>query len=148
LSSLQGNANGTIGTIANSILDPLAPKSYAIKLAVDAAVSVLRVDSIIVAKQVRSTSPTPAFSHASLFDVPLERVAISSTVSFRLADSSLFSLLPFGYRLVSPHRSRTPTGTRTSWRAERKRKFEETTRTRRKEGRDENGAIGDRQLLE
>ncbi|KAL7411612.1 t-complex protein 1 theta subunit (tcp-1-theta) [Mrakia frigida] len=54
---IDGNLNGTIGTIAHSILDPLAPKSYAIKLAVDAAVSVLRVDSIIVAKQAGIAPP-------------------------------------------------------------------------------------------
>lgn len=54
---MQGNANGTLATISSSILDPLAPKSYAIKLAVDAAVSVLRVDSIIVAKQAGIAPP-------------------------------------------------------------------------------------------
>lgn len=53
----QGNANGTLSTLSASILDPLAPKSYAIKLAVDAAVSVLRVDSIIVAKQAGIAPP-------------------------------------------------------------------------------------------
>ena len=48
---IEGEGNGTLATVPLGILDPLASKSYAIKLACDAAVSVLRVDSIIVAKQ-------------------------------------------------------------------------------------------------
>lgn len=48
---IDGGNNGTIATLAPSIVDPLGPKSYAIKLATDAAVTVLRVDSIIVAKR-------------------------------------------------------------------------------------------------
>lgn len=55
---IDGGNNGTIATLAPSIVDPLGPKSYAIKLATDAAVTVLRVDSIIVAKR-RSLSLSP-----------------------------------------------------------------------------------------
>ncbi|CED85315.1 t-complex protein 1 [Phaffia rhodozyma] len=54
---IEGESNGTTDALSSSILDPLAPKAYAIKLATDAAVSVLRVDSIIVAKQAGIAAP-------------------------------------------------------------------------------------------
>ena len=43
--------------VANGIVDPLALKTWGIRLAADVAVTVLRVDQIIVAKQAGGPKP-------------------------------------------------------------------------------------------
>ncbi|OCF55454.1 T-complex protein 1, theta subunit [Kwoniella mangroviensis CBS 10435] len=54
----SSNGNGIItSSKEKGILDPFAAKDWAIKLATDAAISVLRVDSIIVAKQAGLAPP-------------------------------------------------------------------------------------------
>lgn len=47
---LQEETDGTLNTSEHGIYDSLAAKSWAIKLATEAAVSVLSVDSIIMSK--------------------------------------------------------------------------------------------------
>lgn len=47
---VEANTDGTLNTEEASILDSLAAKSWAIKLAAEAAVSVLAVDSIIMSR--------------------------------------------------------------------------------------------------
>lgn len=47
---VEANTDGTLNTVDASILDSLAAKSWAIKLAAEAAVSVLAVDSIIMSR--------------------------------------------------------------------------------------------------
>jgi T-complex protein 1 subunit theta len=46
----QGNTDGTLNATDAEILDSLAAKTWAIKLATQAAISVLSVDSIIMSK--------------------------------------------------------------------------------------------------
>ncbi len=46
----QGENNGVLSATEHGILDSLAAKSWAIKLATEAAVSVLSVDNIIMSK--------------------------------------------------------------------------------------------------
>lgn len=46
----QNETDGTVDTSTNQIYDSLSAKSWAIKLGTEAAVTVLRVDSIIMAK--------------------------------------------------------------------------------------------------
>jgi T-complex protein 1 subunit theta len=46
----QGETDGTLDAVEHGILDSLAAKSWAIKLATEAAVSVLSVDSIIMSR--------------------------------------------------------------------------------------------------
>lgn len=47
---VEANTDGTLNTVDTSIFDSLAAKSWAIKLAAEAAVSVLSVDSIIMSR--------------------------------------------------------------------------------------------------
>ncbi|WWC66268.1 T-complex protein 1, theta subunit [Kwoniella pini CBS 10737] len=55
---IESETDGVVeSTKAKGILDPFAAKDWAIKLATDAAISVLRVDSIIVAKQAGLAPP-------------------------------------------------------------------------------------------
>ncbi|KAI5451457.1 T-complex protein 1 subunit theta [Naganishia albida] len=54
---IDGEHNGVIGTTKASILDSFAAKDWALKLATGAAVSVLRVDSIIISKQAGLAPP-------------------------------------------------------------------------------------------
>jgi T-complex protein 1 subunit theta len=46
----QNETDGTLDAASNKIYDSLASKSWAIKLATEAAISVLSVDSIIMSK--------------------------------------------------------------------------------------------------
>lgn len=103
----QGEGNGTLSTIPESILDPLAAKSYAIKLATDAAVSVLRVDSIIVAKQAGISAVSSPVLPPSLPSFLLRNPQPMLT---RSANADPFDL---SFRALSS-RNKTPTGTRIS----------------------------------
>ncbi|TFY77016.1 hypothetical protein EWM64_g6997 [Hericium alpestre] len=47
---MQEQTDGTLNAVENGIVDSLAAKSWAIKLATEAAVSVLSVDSIIMSR--------------------------------------------------------------------------------------------------
>ena len=49
-SCAQGETDGTLNAADSKILDSLAAKSWAIRLATEAAISVLSVDSIIMSK--------------------------------------------------------------------------------------------------
>ncbi|GHJ87879.1 hypothetical protein NliqN6_4281 [Naganishia liquefaciens] len=55
--NIEGENNGVIATSKASILDSWAAKDWALKLATGAAVSVLRVDSIIISKQAGLAPP-------------------------------------------------------------------------------------------
>jgi len=48
--SSQAETDGTLSAVEHNILDSLAAKSWAIRLATEAAVSVLSVDSIIMSR--------------------------------------------------------------------------------------------------
>ncbi|KAJ9121554.1 hypothetical protein QFC22_002173 [Naganishia vaughanmartiniae] len=56
---IDGDNNGVTSTTKKSILDSYAAKDWALKLATGAAVSVLRVDSIIISKQAGLAPPKP-----------------------------------------------------------------------------------------
>ncbi|KAJ9095820.1 hypothetical protein QFC19_007435 [Naganishia cerealis] len=56
---IDGDNNGVTSTSKQSILDSYAAKDWALKLATGAAVSVLRVDSIIISKQAGLAPPKP-----------------------------------------------------------------------------------------
>lgn len=47
---MQGDATGVVDTTPLKIVDSLAAKSWALGLATEAAITVLRVDSIIMSK--------------------------------------------------------------------------------------------------
>lgn len=47
---MQAETDGTLSAVDYNILDSLAAKSWAIRLATEAAVSVLSVDSIIMSR--------------------------------------------------------------------------------------------------
>jgi T-complex protein 1 subunit theta len=49
-SLLQAETDGTVNAAENNIVDSLAAKAWAIRLATEAAVSVLGVDSIIMSR--------------------------------------------------------------------------------------------------
>ncbi|WRT64145.1 T-complex protein 1, theta subunit [Kwoniella shivajii] len=54
---IESETDGVMSSTSKKVLDPFAAKDWAIKLATDAAISVLRVDSIIVAKQAGLAPP-------------------------------------------------------------------------------------------
>jgi T-complex protein 1 subunit theta len=47
---LQAETDGTVNAVEHNIVDSLAAKAWAIRLATEAAVSVLSVDSIIMSR--------------------------------------------------------------------------------------------------